>query len=119
MNKFQTLDISANKAAKPFISDKYNSWLTNKVSKQLRAGKVAVDFKASLKLSVMRPLHAKWIVDLYNTLKDRMVSEVQGLLKLLRIPKKQLRIIPRKFNCKTCFFCKHMKQRHDLFFFSF
>ena len=69
-NKFQPLDISVKKAGKSFISDKYNSWLANEVSKQLRAQKAAADVKVSLKLSVIRSLHAKWIVDLYNTLKD-------------------------------------------------
>ena len=49
-NKFQLLDISVNKAVKSFIFDKYNSWLANEVSKQLRAGKAAADVKASLKL---------------------------------------------------------------------
>ena len=68
-NKFQPLDISVKKAGKSFISDKYNSWLANEVSKQLRAQKAAADVKVSLKLSVIRSLHAKWIVDLYNTLK--------------------------------------------------
>ena len=63
-NKFQLLDISVNKGVKSFISDKYNSWLANEVSKQLRAVKI------SLKLSVIKPLHAKWIVDLHNTVKD-------------------------------------------------
>ena len=30
----------------------------------------ATDVNVSLKLSVIKPLHAKWIVDLCNTLKD-------------------------------------------------
>ena len=41
--------------ANSVISDKHNSWLANEVS---------------LKLTVIKPLHAKWIVDLHNTLKD-------------------------------------------------
>ena len=69
-NKFQPLDISVNKAAKSFISDKYNFWLANKMSKQLTAGNVATDVKVSLKLPVIKRLHANWIVDLYNTLTD-------------------------------------------------
>ena len=32
-NEFQPLDISAKKAAKSFVFDKYNSWLANEVSK--------------------------------------------------------------------------------------
>ena len=50
-NKIQPLDISVNKTAKFFISDKYNSWLTNEVSKQLKDGKAAADVKVSLKVS--------------------------------------------------------------------
>ena len=70
MNKFQTSDISVSKAAKSFVSDKYNSWIVNEVLKRLRAGKAAQDVKVSLKLSVIKPSHMKWIADLYNTLKD-------------------------------------------------
>ena len=91
-NKFQSLDISANKAAKSFISGKYNAWLANEVSKQLRAEKAAADVKVSLKLSVIKPLHRKWIlklsvikplhrkwiVDLYNTLKDDKEMAING-----------------------------------------
>ena len=77
-NKFQPLDISVKKAGKSFISDKYNSWLANEVSKQLRAQKAAADVKVSLKLSVIRSLHAKWIVDLYNTLKDDKKMAING-----------------------------------------
>ena len=36
----------------------------------MRSGKAAADVKVSLKLTVIKPLHAKWIVDLHNTLKD-------------------------------------------------
>ena len=81
-NKFQPLDISVNKAAKSFISDKYNSWLANEVSKQLRAGKTAADVKISLELSVIKPLHAKWIVDLYNTLKDNKKMTINSFKSL-------------------------------------
>ena len=33
-NKFQPLDISGNKAAKSFVSEKYNTWIANEVSNQ-------------------------------------------------------------------------------------
>ena len=38
----------------------------------------AADVKVSLKLSVIQPLHAKWIVDLYNTLKDDKEMAING-----------------------------------------
>ena len=77
-NKFQPLDISVSKATKSFISDKYNFWLTNEVPQQFRAGKTAGNVKVCLKLSVIKPLHAKWIVDLYNTLKDDKEMAING-----------------------------------------
>ena len=46
--------------------------------KQLKAGKAAADVKVSPKLSVIKPLHAKLIVDLYNTLKDDKEMAVNG-----------------------------------------
>ena len=77
-NNFQSLDIHVNKAAKSFVSVKYNSWLANEVLKQLRAVKAAVDVKVSLKLSVIKPLLAKWIVDLHKTLKDDKEMAING-----------------------------------------
>ena len=77
-NKFQPLEISVNKTGKSFTSDKYNSWLPNEVSKQLRAGKAAANFNVFLKLSVIKPLHAKWIVDLHYTLKDDKEMTING-----------------------------------------
>ena len=77
-NNFQPLDIRVNKAAKSFVSAKYNSWLANEVLKQLRAVKATVNVKVSLKLSVIKSPHAKWIVDLYKTLKDGKEMAING-----------------------------------------
>ena len=54
-NKFPPLDISVNKVTKSFVSDKFNYWSANEVSKQLRARETAADVKFSL----IKPLHAK------------------------------------------------------------
>ena len=48
------------------------------MSKQLRARKTAGDVKVSLKGSLIKPLHAKWIFDLYNTLKDDREMAING-----------------------------------------
>ena len=77
-NKLQPLDLSVNKVANSFISNKYNPWLANEVSKQLRAEKAAADVKVSLKLSAIKPLHEKWIVDKNNALKDDKEMVING-----------------------------------------
>ena len=57
-NKFQPLDISINQSAKKFISNKFNAWYADRVSKQLPNGVAPRDVKVSLKLSDLKPLHA-------------------------------------------------------------
>ena len=65
-NKFQLLDFTINKTAKAFIQNRYNDWFSDQVARQLKSGNDTTDIKVSLMLSDLKPLHAKWIVDLYN-----------------------------------------------------
>ena len=77
-NKFQPLDISINQVAKKFVSHKFNSWYADRVSAQLSNGTSPADVQVSLKLSILKPLHAKWIVDTYNHLKEQKDSIIKG-----------------------------------------
>ena len=85
--------------------------------KQLRAGKTAGDVKVSLKVSFIKPLHAKWIFDLYNTLKVDSEMAINGFrsagiteaLENAKDMVQKMRTLSNKFDCKTCFFCKRMK----------
>ena len=65
-NEFQPLDLSVNKAAKSFIQNKYNDWFADQIFTQLQNGKDPTDVKISSKLSDLKPIHARWIVDWYN-----------------------------------------------------
>ena len=69
-NKFQPLDISANKPAKAFIQNQYNGWFSSKVSVQLKKVIDPTDIKITSKLSNLKPSHTSWIVDLYKHLLD-------------------------------------------------
>ena len=77
-NKFQPLDISINQSAKKFISNKFNAWYVDRVSKQLSNGVIPGDVKVSLKLSDLKPLHTRWIVEIYNHLKYQNDSIIKG-----------------------------------------
>ena len=77
-NKFQPLDITANKPAKSFIKDKYNMWYTEQVAKQLNEGKAPADVEVSLNLSEIKPLHAKWIYEMYEYLRGRSDLVLNG-----------------------------------------
>ena len=68
-NKFQSVNISVNKAAKTFIQNIHNQWFSNEVATQLNRGVDPTEVKITSKLSDLKPLHASWIVDLYELLK--------------------------------------------------
>ena len=65
-NKFQPLDLSIDKAAKSFIQNKCNDWFADQVFTQHQNGKDPNDVEISSKLSDLKPIHARWIVDYYN-----------------------------------------------------
>ena len=80
-NLFQPLDISMNKSAKCFIADKYQFWYVEKVLQKLNTGAAAHDVKVNVKLSIMKPLHAKWIIEMYHHLKISKLIVISGFRK--------------------------------------
>ena len=80
-NKFQPLDISINQKAKKFVSHKFDTWYADRVTEQLRRGVAPGDVKVSMKLSDLKPLHARWIVEMFDYLKQQNESIVNGLDK--------------------------------------
>ena len=65
-SKFQPIDISVKKAAKSFISEKYNTLMENEVSNQLKRGISPCGVKIASQLGIIKPFHAKWIVKLHT-----------------------------------------------------
>ena len=63
---FQPLDLTVNKPTKAFVSNKYQQWYADKVSKQLSRGVAPHDVKVDVKLSIVKPLHAEWVVEYYQ-----------------------------------------------------
>ena len=68
-NMFQPLEMSVNKSAKCFIADKYQDWYAEKGLQQLNRSVAAHDVKVDVKLSIMKPLPDKWIIEIYHHLK--------------------------------------------------
>ena len=75
---FQPLDLTVNKAEKSFISEKYNAWMANEAVKQLKEGKAPLDVKVTLQLTVVKPKHAGWMVELYHKLQNEKEKIVNG-----------------------------------------
>ena len=77
MTKFcQPLDLTVNGFAKRFMARKFNDWYTDQVSAQLdKEGPIAeIDIK--LRLSLLKPLHADWITDLYNYMTSEAAKKI-------------------------------------------
>lgn len=75
------MDISVNKSAKCFIAEKYHDWYAEKVLEQLNKGVNAHDVKVDVRLSTVKPLHANWIIDMYNHLKNSKSIVINGFKK--------------------------------------
>ena len=62
----QPLDLSVNKPLKDHLRSKFQSWYSEQVSKQMNDGKQPEDIEVDMKLSVMKPLSARWIISAYD-----------------------------------------------------
>ena len=65
-NLFQPLDLTVNRAAKAYMKRRFTEWYSNEIWKELEAGKDLDDIDVKLTLTILKPLHARWLVDLYD-----------------------------------------------------
>ena len=68
-DRLQLLDLSINKAAKEFLRKQFHKWYAKQVCTKLeqKDKKQPVD----IRISVVKPLGAQWMVHLYNHLKSK------------------------------------------------
>ena len=50
------------------MMDKFNKWFTETLRKELDAGKSLDEISIKFKFTAMKPLHAKWVIDVFNQL---------------------------------------------------
>ena len=60
----------------------FQKWYAERLSYQLSNRKSPSDVKVSLKLSDLKPLHAKWVVEMYDYLKQESESITKGFVKV-------------------------------------
>ena len=63
------MDLSVNKAAKEFMRSKFQQWYADEVQKQLDKG-AEEHTPVDLKMSIMKPLGARWLVSLHDYLQE-------------------------------------------------
>ena len=78
-NEFQPLHLSVNGPAKQFLSGKFQEWYAHEVAKQIEAGKNVYAVDVSLRLSVMKRIHANWIPGLYDYLRNMTSTIIKGV----------------------------------------
>ena len=61
--------ISANKPAKEFLHSKFQAWYADKIASQLEEARVIEP--VNLKLSIMKPIGAKWMIQLFDYFKTK------------------------------------------------
>ena len=69
MDWLQPLDLSVNKAAKEFLRRKFKNWYATQVCTQLD-GKLEKE-TINLRLSIMKLLGARWVIELCDYLKGK------------------------------------------------
>ena len=74
--RLQPMDLSVNKSVKDFMRKKFQEWYASEMLKQLDEGAdpKPVDFRSSL----MKPLGARWLISLYDYLKEHNSIIVNG-----------------------------------------
>ena len=68
-DRLQLLDLSVNRSAKKFLRNEFQEWYAQQVCTQLQS---KVDKQpVNLRLSVVKPLGAKWMVNFYNYIQTK------------------------------------------------
>ena len=74
-DRLQPLDLSLNKAAKDFLRSQFQSWYANKIHEQLKQDKCD---PVDLRLTVMKTLGAKWIIELSRYIQSKPSLIING-----------------------------------------
>ena len=69
-DRLQPLDLSVNKAAKEFLRTQFSNWYSDQICNQLCRG-VKPAKSIYLRLSIVKPLGAQWMIGLYDYFKSK------------------------------------------------
>ena len=73
---FQPLDLTVNKHCKSYLKRLFSEWYAQKIENQLSLGKKVEEIKIEFCLTILKPLHAKWLVEFYNEITSENGSSV-------------------------------------------
>ena len=70
------MDLTVNGNAQDFLNAKFGDWYANQITRKLENGEDAYEIEVETTLTVMKPIHAHWIIGLYDHLRKQ-----PGLIK--------------------------------------
>ena len=75
---FQPLGLNVNDHAKEFLKGKFECWYAQQITNQLEGGSSVYDVQVLLKLSAIKPVHAKWLLSLHDHLRNSSDTIIKG-----------------------------------------
>ena len=77
-DQFQPLDLNINGHAKEFLKKKFECWYAKQVTNQIDRGSSVYDVNVPLKLSIIKLIHAKWLIGLHDHLNNSSDTIIKG-----------------------------------------
>ena len=69
-DQFEPFDLNVNGHTKEFVKRKFECWFVQQITNQLKGGNSVYDVQVPLKLPIIKPIHAKWLLALYDHLRN-------------------------------------------------
>ena len=73
---FQPLDLTVNKHCKSYLKRLFSEWYAQQIKNQFSLGKKVEEIKIEFRLTTLKPLHAKWLVEYYKEITSENGSSV-------------------------------------------
>ena len=88
--ELQPMDLSVNGDFKAALKNEFTEYYADQVAKHCEHGQLDTNFHVDLKLTTLKPIHARWIVKVFDNIKSKRdviltgwrKSGILGALKL-------------------------------------
>ena len=81
LDYFQPIDLTVNKNYIDFLRQQTQSWYSNEIVDQMQKGKKPHEIKVDVRISIMKPLNAKWIAKCYGRIRSKPDLIINGWRK--------------------------------------
>ena len=80
-DRLQPLDVSVNKSVKDFMRGQFQHWYSNQVCERLAKDTANSDISVDLRMSIVRPIEAQWLINMFNYFQEKPTIIVNGFTK--------------------------------------